>query len=175
MKLRLVKDGAPVAPERLPSFEEIYRSHAKYVAAIALRLLGRPDDVDDIVHDTFLQARSSLKSLRDPAAIKPWLGTIAVRVAKRSLHRGRWRRLVSRDAVAPDEASASSMSPDDYAYVQSAYARLARLPTDERIAWILRRVHRAQLDAVAEMCGCSLATVKRRIAAADRKLAEASR
>lgn len=175
MELRLVEDGLEHDPERLPSFEEIYRSHAKYVAAIALRLLGRPDDVDDIVHDTFLQARRSLPKLRDPSAIKPWLGTIAVRVARRSLRKGWWRTLVSRDAVPPDDVSASSLDADDYAYVQSAYALIAKLPTEERIAWVLRRVHRAQLGAVAEMCECSLATVKRRIAAADRKLEEAKR
>lgn len=171
MRLRLVEDG-PVEAEGVPSFEELYRSHARYVATIALRLLGRPDDIDDIVHDTFLQVRRALPKLRDPKALKGWLGTITVRVVRRSLRRDRWRRMVGRGAVEPDRAATSELSAEDLSYVHGAYASLARLPTEERIAWVLRKVHGAQLDVVAQMCGCSLATVKRRIRAAERKLEE---
>jgi len=167
-RLRLVEDP----PAELPTFEELYRAHASYVATIAYRLLGRPDDVDDVVHDTFLQARRSLDKVRDPAAIRGWLATITVRVTRRSIKRGRWRRLVSLGRQAPDEVAPANLSRTDHAYLEAAYARLATLPTDERIAWILRRVHNAQLGAVAAMVGCSLATVKRRIAAADEKLKE---
>lgn len=145
------------------------------MATIALRLLGKPDDVDDIVHDTFLQARRSLPQLRDPRAIEGWLGTITVRVTRRALHRARFRRLVGLGAVEADHVPTSSLSPDDYDYVHGAYSRLSTLRTDERIAWILRRIHGAQLDAVAQMCGCSLATAKRRISAADRRLGEVAR
>lgn len=175
--LRVVEADASEEAEdgSIPSFEGLYRAYAKYVATIALRLLGSWDDVDDVVHDTFLQARRSLPKLRDPGAIKGWLATITVRVARRSIRRARWRRRVGGSQVSPDEVSRASLSAEEHAYVQGAYARLANLPTDERIAWILRRVHGAQLGAVASMVGCSLATVKRRIAAADRKLKEGSR
>ena len=173
-RLRLIEGESAPEAAGVPSFEDLYRSHARYVATIAFRLLGRWDDVDDVVHDTFLQARTALPQVRNPDAIKGWLATITVRVTRRALKRGRWRRLVSWGQVPPDEVGQGSLSAEDYAYVQGAYARLARLPTDERIAWILRRVHNAQLDAVASMVGCSLATVKRKIAAADRKLKEAS-
>jgi RNA polymerase sigma-70 factor, ECF subfamily len=36
-----------------------------------------------------------------------------------------------------------------------------------RLAWMLRRVEGLELDEVALLCGCSLATAKRRIAEAD--------
>jgi RNA polymerase sigma-70 factor (ECF subfamily) len=41
------------------------------------------------------------------------------------------------------------------------------VPTQPRIAWILRFVEDYRLDEVADACGCSLATAKRRIAAAQ--------
>ena len=50
--------------------------------------------------------------------------------------------------------------------------QLQTVPPDDRIAWTLRHVERHRLEAVAELCGCSLATVKRRILRAQRFLVE---
>ncbi len=134
-------------------------------------MLGAPQDVDDIVHDTFLQVQRGLPKLREPAALKPWIATITVRVTRRQLRRARARRLFQH-ASAPslDAVASSSMSREDYEFLHGVYAALERLSANERIAWALRRVHGARLATVAEMCECSLATVKRRVASADRKL-----
>ncbi len=50
---------------------------------------------------------------------------------------------------------------------------LDQLPVRERIAWVLRRLEREPLETVAELCNCSLATAKRRVAAAQDKLRRA--
>ena len=47
---------------------------------------------------------------------------------------------------------------------------LAQLPTDQRLAWMLRYVEGEQLREIARLCACSLATVKRRIVAASNHL-----
>ncbi|MGH7439658.1 MAG: sigma factor-like helix-turn-helix DNA-binding protein [Polyangiaceae bacterium] len=52
---------------------------------------------------------------------------------------------------------------------------LGTLPTDDRIAWLLRHVQGERLQDVALACGCSLATAKRRIAAAQQVVQEALR
>lgn len=170
--LRAIEGGASRPLDRdTPTFEQVYRDYAGYVATIVSRLLGRSAEVDDVVHETFLQVQRGLPKLRDPAAVKGWLGTITVRVARRHLRWAKLRQRLGLEAeVHLDHFSSTTMSADDYEFVHSAYACLSALPTAERIAWVLRRVHGAQLAAVAEMCNCSLATAKRRIAAADRKL-----
>lgn len=173
--LRAIEGGAsgPIAGT-VPTFEQLYRDYARYVATIVARLLGRPDEVDDVVHETFLQVRRALPKLRDPAAVKGWLGTITVRVAKRHLRWAKLRQRLGLEAeMDAENYSTTSLSAEDYEFVHSAYACLSALPTAERIAWVLRRVHGAQLAVVASMCDCSLATAKRRIAAADRKLQRA--
>ena len=48
---------------------------------------------------------------------------------------------------------------------------LAELPARERAAWLLRHVEGYELAEVARLCECSLATAKRRIAAAERVIA----
>jgi RNA polymerase sigma-70 factor (ECF subfamily) len=41
------------------------------------------------------------------------------------------------------------------------------MPIDDRLAWSLRHIEGHALAGVAEACGCSLATAKRRIDAAQ--------
>src|SRR5262249_11244301 len=88
--INLVRD-VPVPPPVL-TLDEVFRVHSRYVAGVATKLLGRDDEVDDVVQDVFLEARSRLDSLRDPAALRGWLATITVRTAVRKL---RWRRVRS--------------------------------------------------------------------------------
>jgi RNA polymerase sigma-70 factor (ECF subfamily) len=50
---------------------------------------------------------------------------------------------------------------------------LDELPAAERLAWTLRHVEGERLEQVARQCGCSLATAKRRIAAAQDAIEQA--
>src|SRR5512137_1921710 len=88
----------PAAVERLPppaaplDLEQAFTLYSRYVAGLALRLLGRQDEVDDVVQDVFLAAFRGLTKLREPQAIKGWLATVTVRVARRRLRMRRlWR------------------------------------------------------------------------------------
>ena len=53
------------------------------------------------------------------------------------------------------------------AQIAQIYALLRTLPTDDRIAWTLRAVEGHDLETVARLTRCSLATVKRRISRAQ--------
>jgi RNA polymerase sigma-70 factor (ECF subfamily) len=50
------------------------------------------------------------------------------------------------------------------------YRALDKLPARERVPWTLRYVAGEGVSEVATLCGCSLATAKRRIARAHEKL-----
>jgi RNA polymerase sigma-70 factor (ECF subfamily) len=161
------------APPAQPTLAEVFRRYASYVAAIGLRLLGRPDEVDDLVQDVFLRAHRGLERLREPGALKGWLATVTVRVAQRRL---RSRRLRAFLPLAPDHDYSnlpqSGLSPEELTAASEIYALLDKLPTAERLAWSLRHIEGEKLETVADLTGTSLATVKRRIAAASRKLGE---
>lgn len=164
--------GAAPVPAPLPTVDALFRAYSGYVAQVALRLVGRDEDVDDVVQEVFVVSLKGLDRLRDAAAIKGWLATVAVRVARRRL---RLRKLWS--AIGLDDAGggvadaiAPGAGPEDRAVLSRVYAALEELPVDERIAWTLRHVEGEQLEAVAKLCGCSLATAKRRISAAHEKL-----
>jgi RNA polymerase sigma-70 factor (ECF subfamily) len=158
------RSSAPPAPD----VAQLFRSYAPYVAAIALRLLGRSDEVDDVVQDVFVSALRGVHRVREPGAVRGWLATVTVRVARRRLRMRRLRAFVGLErAVDYERLIAPGASPEDRAFLARVYRALDTLPVDQRTAWALRYVHGDALDAVATACGCSLATAKRRIAAAQ--------
>lgn len=151
--------------------DTIFRRHARYVGAIAYRLLGRDDEVDDVVQEVFLEAIGGLARLADPGALKGWLRTITVRVVARRLRARTMRRFFGLDRGADYETIASrSADPETRTLFAKVYASLDALPAQDRIAWTLRHVEGDSLEEVAAHCGCSLATAKRRIAAAHERL-----
>jgi len=161
------KSEAPLL-ELVPSLPEVYRLHSRFVAGLAFRLLGRDGDVDDVVQDVFLAAVEGLGRLRAPGALKGWLATLTVRLARRRLRR---RSVLSWVGFDDDglamEVPVTTAASDDLVLLRQVYEVLAEVPVDDRLAWILKYLEGESLDAVAVLCGCSLATAKRRIARAQ--------
>jgi RNA polymerase sigma-70 factor (ECF subfamily) len=173
-----LEDAALVALARdgqTNAFEVLYRRHVSYALNVAVRIQGHAGDVEDIVHDAFIKAHERLVELRDAQLFRPWLGSIVVRLVRSRLRR---RRLLSALGLAVaepidlDAIAAEDASPETRAQLAQVYALLQTFPADERIAWTLRYIERHRLETVAEMVGCSLATVKRRILRAQRFLTE---
>ncbi len=166
----MVREASAPAPEG--GLEAAWRAHSPYVARLALHVLGRDVDVDDVVQDVFVAAASAAGRLRDPNALRAWLATVTVRLARKRL---RTRRLLSLFALDPEpdygELTARDADPELRLHVKRLYQALDLLPAKDRIAWTLRHVEGEQLDDVARLCACSLATAKRRIAAAEVALA----
>ena len=104
------------------------------------------------------------------AAFRGWLVQIAVRKVHRRFRRRRLLRTLGFDTTSPDAGIAaqasSEISPEQRAELVLLDRVLAGLPAAERVAWSLRCVEGMRLEEVALACSCSLATVKRRIAAA---------
>src|SRR5262249_35106212 len=155
------------------ALDVLFRAHSGYVAQVALRILGRPDDVDDVVQEVFLVAMGGLAKLRDADAIRSWLATVAVRRARRRLRRRRVLTFFGLEGRSDNARLAVDATQEQAALVTRIYAILDELPVDQRIAWTLRNVEGERLETVAALCGCSLATVKRRIGAAQQTIEKA--
>jgi RNA polymerase sigma-70 factor (ECF subfamily) len=169
--VRLVSASEQVSPPA--TLEQAFRMHVRYVGKIAFRILGRDEEVDDVVQDVFLAAFKGLRALREPDAIKGWLATVTVRVATRRLRRRKLRDFFGFDQHPYDDVAAEGASPEQRAVLASIYAMIDKLPISERVAWTLRHVEGMALEEVASACACSLATAKRRIAAARQKIDQA--
>ena len=167
------REGRSEDHARPLTLDAAFRAHAGFVASVALRVLGRPSEVDDLVQDVFLRVLPRLGDLRDPAALRGWLAVITARLARRRLRSRRWKIWLG---VGADhdytQLADSAASPEDRALLRELYRALDRLPVQQRLAWTLRHAESLELTAVAEACDCSLATVKRWIGAAEAALRE---
>ena len=186
--LRLVPTGG--APERpagsaLPSpdadlppadpkaaVEDAFRRYAPLVASLGLRITALRDEIDDFVQEVFLRATRGIGGLRHAGATKAWLVSITINVARQRLRVRKLRKLVGLDVpIEYEELVDPALSPEDRVLLTRMYRALDGLPVNQRLAWSLRHIEGERLETVALLCGCSLATAKRRIVAAESRVA----
>jgi RNA polymerase sigma-70 factor (ECF subfamily) len=154
--------------------EVLFRRHARAVADMVARLLQNRTEAEDVVQETFLVVLADLGQLREPSRLRPWIMRIAVRLVHRRFRRRKLLRALGLDRGAEDatlaELADPSLGPERRAELALLDRELARMPAKERIPWMLHYVEGATLPEIAEACGCSLATTKRRIASAKARL-----
>jgi RNA polymerase sigma-70 factor (ECF subfamily) len=147
------------------------------VNGLAYRLLGRDQEVDDVVQEAFVQALRNLDGLKEPQAFASWIASILVRTTSRLLRR---RKLMSRlglrrqgEPLDVDALIGRSVPPDAAAELRAIYGVVDRMPVKVRVPFLLRRVEGLALEEIAAHTGASLATVKRRVAEGEEILGKA--
>jgi RNA polymerase sigma-70 factor, ECF subfamily len=145
---------------------ELYDRYAGLVRRVLIRALGTDVDVDDVVQETFLTVVRRIAGLRDPAALRSFVVSVTLRLAKNELRKRALRRWVGLDELVEPPVTPAS---DDAAResVRRVYAALSRMGPDLRLIFVLRHVEGLELIELAAAAGCSLATIKRRLARAE--------
>jgi RNA polymerase sigma-70 factor, ECF subfamily len=80
-----------------PAFNQIVLAYRKRILGTISRLIGRPEDVEDVAQEVFVRLYYSLDQLRTPEVFEPWLHRLTVNAAYDYL-RKRKRRTESRMA-----------------------------------------------------------------------------
>lgn len=143
---------------------------ARDVNRIVWRLLGADADHDDIVQQVFFRVLTSIHRLRDPDRLEAWVRAITVNTVRGELRRRSLRRLLWWQT--PDVQHHGDLSQEMEArdLVYRSLQVLEKLPAQERIVFGLYHIEDLSLPEVAEICGYSLMTAKRRLAAARRRV-----
>jgi len=152
------------------------RWHA-VVHGVVARVLRQPDDIEDVVEETFWQAWRQASRF-DPArgAVQTWLLTIARSRAldrARALRRRRESPIEGDDGeVVVEQAAASDPGLDAEATErrQIVTAALSQLPAEQRQALELGYYGGLSQSEIAERTGQPLGTVKTRMRLAMQKL-----
>jgi RNA polymerase sigma-70 factor (ECF subfamily) len=166
--LRLVETDLPPEGDESVDFDTLFLRYSPYAAAVAFRIMGNSEDVDDIVQDVFLEVHKGIHLLESVRHAKGWVATITVRVRARRLRSRKLQRLFSSGWLSLTdldnfEIPQKGLSPEDQVWLKTLYGILDTMAVPLRVAWTLRYLQGEQLTQVAKMCGCSLATVKRRV------------
>jgi RNA polymerase sigma-70 factor (ECF subfamily) len=108
------------------AFEELARRHLRTAYVIALAVLGRPADAEDVAQEAFVAVLERIDDCREPARFSGWLVKI---VRNRALNALDKRRL--RDAQ-PDVEVAAPAGGGDVVARARLLAALARLSPVQR-------------------------------------------
>lgn len=73
------------------AFNQIIQAYRKRIMGTIARLIGRPEDVEDVAQEVFVRLYYSLDQLRTPEVFEPWLYRLTVNAAYDYLRRQRRR------------------------------------------------------------------------------------
>jgi RNA polymerase sigma-70 factor (ECF subfamily) len=140
---------------------------------ILMRSLGPSADVEDALQDVFLRLFRDLHTLREPAALRSFIIGITLHVATSELRKRRARKwlLLWNDKPLPEvEPPSGDGDADQREALSRLYAILDRIDTKRRLVFVLRFVEGLELAEISAILECSLATTKRRVADAARRV-----
>lgn len=149
---------------------------------LALRILGDPQDAEDVLQETFLKAYRSLPSFEGRANISTWLYRIATNEALMLIRRRRPELLLmdeeeeKQDAVSPNLIVDWGALPErellSNEVKQFLDQAVQQLSPNLRMVFLLRDVAGLSIQDTAQELGISEAAVKTRLLRARLRLRE---
>ncbi|HSB35669.1 MAG TPA: sigma-70 family RNA polymerase sigma factor [Thermoanaerobaculia bacterium] len=158
------------------AFEELVRTHAGRMLAVARRFLRCDEDAHDAVQDAFCSAFRSIGSFQGGSSLATWLHRIVVNACLMKL-RARARRpeesiehlLPSFDETGHSRTPYGPWTPEAERNLLSKETReavraaIGRLPDSYRAVLLLRDIEDLDTDEVAELLGATPNAVKVRL------------
>src|ERR1700690_1329146 len=101
------------------AFNQVVVAYRKRILGTIARLIGRPEDVEDVAQEVFLRLYYSLDQLRTPEVFEPWLYRLTVNAAYDHLRKQRRRQeyrmsdLSEQQIMMADAAAGGKVEKDD--------------------------------------------------------------
>ena len=140
-----------------------------------LRLLGDPDEADEVVQEAFVRAWERLAEFDPARRFYPWLFTIARNRCLNALRRRRTWGFLSLSQGDPPQIAAregAGERAEDAALARALEECLGTLPADQREAFDLRHGEGFRYAEIASVLGLPEGTVMSRLHRARGKLRE---
>lgn len=173
-------DAATTPPQDRAAFDDLLAAAWPRARAVVARLIGHPEDTDDILQAASVKAWQGLADFRGDAAFATWFTAIAARAAIDHLRAAkRWRReaqvayanLCAESDDLGGEVMAAFADPEfsfevreHIAYCFSCVGR--SLPPDEQAALVLRDVLDMSTREAANVLGLTESVLRHRLTTA---------
>lgn len=163
---------------------ELFEAYADTAAKMARQMVGACQDLEDIVQETLLRAFRSIGNFRWDSSFQTWLYRITANVCRDFARKSAACRCVSLDAVCDEDesvaggagiiASSAVAQPEEEAIrieqreaIERAVAALPRL---DRAVFVMREIGSLSYRDIANSLGCSIESVRSRLARARRQV-----
>ena len=159
-----------------PAFGQLVEVYQDKIYGYASRMLGDPDEAEDVAQETFVRAYRSLPHFRGAASFHTWLYRIASNLAIDVARRNRRQStgnfsldepLESEEGDYEREIADESGSPEQLTQRREMQElvrqAVAELPEKLRAVVVLYELQGESYEDIAEILGCPLGTVKSRL------------
>ena len=153
-------------------FEAVMTAHHAEIYRYLRRVTFHSSEAEDLSQETFLRAFRAYRALPPDANVRAWLFAIATNLFRNSLRSSK-RRRAARDVVRT-AARGDGEGPEGVALFNEARvtveAVIEQLPTKQRAAFVLRKVHELPYEEIAESLECSVDSARAHVFQAFRKI-----
>ncbi len=158
-------DDAQAGDQR--AFGLLVRRHDERMRALAWKLLGDRDRMDDALQDAYLRAWRSLGTFRADADFGTWLYRITYNACMDDLRRGARQPMPHDWTITAEQPAVAGPGPERYAVASDSVERLlATLPADQRATVVLVDGEGFDNQTAAAMLGVAVGTVASRLSRA---------
>lgn len=142
------------------AFNEIVLAYRKRILGTIMRLIARPEDVEDVAQEVFLRLYFSLDQLRKEEVFEPWLYRLTVNAAYDYLRKQRRRQefrmsdLSEQQVMLADAAAGGKMDLAERhrkTVRESVDALLGAVPEADRILLLLKEVEGLSLKELEKV------------------------
>ncbi len=164
------------------AFNELVQAYRKRILGTIARLIGRPEDVEDVAQEVFVRLYFSLEQLRSPDVFEPWLYRLTVNAAYDYLRRQKRRPetrmadLSDQQMLLADAAEGTRVSDEEArkAKVRDfVQALLAEVSEEDRILLTLKEIEGLSLKELQQIYGTNENALKVRLFRARQRVLRA--
>src|SRR3989475_10914421 len=143
-----------------PAFNQVVQAYRKRILGTIARLIGRPEDVEDVGQEVFLRLYYSLDQLRTAEVFEPWLYRLTVNAAYDYLRKQRRRQeyrmsdLSEQQVVMADALAGGKAEKDDQHQKkvrESVDSLLGAVSEADRILLMLKEVEGLSLKELEKV------------------------
>jgi RNA polymerase sigma-70 factor (ECF subfamily) len=142
------------------AFNQVVQAYRKRILGTIARLIGRPEDVEDVGQEVFLRLYFSLDQLRTAEVFEPWLYRLTVNAAyaylrrQRRRHESRMSDLSEQQVVMADAAAGGKRDVEETRRTkirETVADLLGKISEEDRILLTLKEVEGLSLKELEKI------------------------
>jgi RNA polymerase sigma-70 factor (ECF subfamily) len=154
------------------AFNQVVTAYRRRILGTISRLIGRPEDVEDVAQEVFLRLYFSLDQLRTPEVFEPWLYRLTVNASYDYLRKSKRRPesrmsdLSEQQVMMADAAAGSKAQTEEgerHRVRDTVQGLLASVSEEDRILLTLKEVEGLSLKELEQIYHVSENSLKVRL------------
>ena len=158
----------------IQAFSVLVEKYRKMVYTLALKLLKRPEDAEEMAQDTFIKAFQKLDSYEGKSKFSTWIYSITYNACISELRKRRIdfksleeQRFSDQDEMKMHDYYSENKKEDQEKYLNLA---LSKLPEDDQVLVTLYYYEDQSMDEISEITGLTVSNIKVKIHRARKKM-----